>query len=161
LSHPRVAVTEGPHDDEAALRSFVKGCSVVICSYLAENHVMVEGQKILIDLCVEEGVERYIASAYTLEFPKLEPGQFNKKDPILEIKAYLDTKDIKAVHIMIGLFVETLFSDLFYFWEPKEKKIRYFGSGDEIWELTTYGTTGQYLAAVALDTEAVGFFRCS
>ncbi|KAF2188488.1 NAD(P)-binding protein [Zopfia rhizophila CBS 207.26] len=137
-NHPRVQLTQGQHDDEATLRSFVKGCDVMICCYLADNDVMVEGQKLLIDLCVEGGVGRYISSDYTAEFPQLKPGLYRKKDPILQIKEYLDTKNIKAVHILVGLFMETLFSDLFFFWELKESEIRYFGSGDETWELTTY-----------------------
>lgn len=160
LHDPHISLTQGQFDDESALKSFVKGCDVMICTYLADNDVMIEGQKLLIDLCEGEGVERYISSDYTVEFTQLEAGQFNKKDPILQIKEYLDTKNIKAVHILVGLFMETLFSELFYFWKPKEAKIQYFGSGNEVLELTTYHTTGQYVAAVALDTEAVGFFRC-
>ncbi|KAH8666200.1 hypothetical protein BGZ61DRAFT_559078 [Ilyonectria robusta] len=138
LRDPHVSLTQGQFDDESALKSFVKGCDVMICTYLADIDVMIEGQKLLIDLCEEEGVGRYISSDYT---------------------EYLDTKNIKAVHILVGLFMETLFSELFYFWEPKEAKIQYYGSGNEVLELTTYHTTGQYVAAVALDTEAVGFFR--
>ncbi|KAL1614197.1 hypothetical protein SLS54_009915 [Diplodia seriata] len=156
---PRVTITQGQVDDAAAIRSFVTGCDIVVCGYLADNDVMLDGQKLLIDLCEEEGVERYIASDYTLEFLKLKVGQFQKKDPILQIKEYLDTKKIKAVHVLNGILTETLFSDLAYLWDPEETKFRYYGTGDEAWEMTTYKTTGQYVAHIALDREAVGFFR--
>ncbi|KAI1774426.1 hypothetical protein F4818DRAFT_419889 [Hypoxylon cercidicola] len=159
-SHPRVQLLQGQFDDGIALRSLVKGCDVVICSYLADdNNVMVEGQKLLIDLCVEEGVPRYIPSDYTIEFPKLRLGQFIKKNPMIQINEYLESKNIKAAHILVGIFMETLFSDLLYIWDPKERTIQYYGSGDEVLELSTYDTAGRYLAAVAVDPEAVGFLR--
>ncbi|KAH7031972.1 NmrA family protein-like protein [Macrophomina phaseolina] len=159
-TNPRVNIIQGRVGDAAAVRPFVKGCDVVVCGYLADNDVMLDGQKLLIDLCEEEGVERrYIASDYTIEFAKLKSGQFQKKDPILQIKEYLDTEKVKAVHVLNGIFMETLVSDLTYIREPTETKLRYCGTGDEAWEMTTYKTTGQYVAHGALDREAVGFFR--
>lgn len=159
LNDPRFTLIQGQVDDVAALREFAKGCDVVACCYLADNDVMVDAQKLLIDICEEQRVDRYIASDYTLEYAKLQPGQYIKKDPIIRVHDYLKTKKIKAVHVLIGMFVETFFSNLFFFWDDKEKKFRYYGTGNETFELTTYATTAEYVAAIALDTEAVGFLR--
>ncbi|KAH8593070.1 hypothetical protein B0O99DRAFT_221438 [Bisporella sp. PMI_857] len=120
---------------------------------------MIEGQKLLIDVCDQEGVGRYIASDYTMDYRKLQAGQYTKKSPMIQVRDYLDTKSIRGIHILNEMFMETLFSDLHFFWKPEETKIQYYGSGDEIWEMTSYITTAQYVAAVALDPQAVGFFK--
>ncbi|PVH67975.1 NAD(P)-binding protein [Cadophora sp. DSE1049] len=160
LNSTQVSVTQGGHDDVDAVRSFAKGCDVVICCYLSEDsNVMIEGQKMLIDVCEQEGVGRYIASDYTMDYRNLKAGQYTKKSPMIQVKEYLDTKSIHGIHILNEMFMETFFSDLHFFWDPTETKIRYYGSGEEIWEITSYNTTAQYVAAVALDPQAVGFFK--
>ncbi|CAG8956515.1 hypothetical protein HYFRA_00003902 [Hymenoscyphus fraxineus] len=156
----RVTLFKGQTDDRAALKPFVEGVDVMVCAYLAENAVMTAAQKLLVDLCVEAKVDRYVASDWTLEYPSLTPGMFVKKDPILEINAYLESKPIKTIHILNGMFVETLFSELFYFYEPgTPPTFKYYGSGDELMDLTSYYTAGQYTAALILDKNAVGFYR--
>jgi hypothetical protein len=159
--HPRIHVTQGQYDDVDGLRSFVKGCDIVICGYLADNNSMVDLQKLLIDVCVEEKVPRYMASDWTIELTALEHNEYRKKEPMLQIIDYLEKVDIKPVHILNGIFVDTLFSDFHYFWDPREKKVRYYGTGDEVWEMSTYESTAEYTAAVALDPDAHGFLRCT
>ena len=68
-------VQTGPYDREK-LRSLISGCDVVICCYLADNDTMWEGQKLLVDVCEQEGVPRYIASDYTADYTKLDYGTF-------------------------------------------------------------------------------------
>ncbi|PVH69576.1 NAD(P)-binding protein [Cadophora sp. DSE1049] len=156
---PQVTLIQtGPYD-EPNLRSLVQGCDVVICCYWADNETMVKAQKLLIDLSAEAKVNRYIASDYTIDYTKLEYGDIVEKDPMKEIKAYLDAKqDIKGVHILNGIFMET-FLDLTGVWNPETRTLRYWGTGSEKWELTTYQTCAQYVAAVALDPTAVGITK--
>lgn len=71
-------IQSGPYETEN-LRALVKGCNVVICCYLADNEVMVNGQKLLMDLCEEHGVPRYIASDYTMDYTKLNYGDVEIK----------------------------------------------------------------------------------
>ncbi|KAE8141843.1 nmrA-like family protein [Aspergillus pseudotamarii] len=156
-SSARVTIQQGDSYDLDALRSFAHGCDVVICCYLGDNHFMVEGQRLLVDACEHENVPRYIASDYCLDFTKLEFGQHPAKDPMKHIKAYVETKNnIKGVHVLIGVFMETFWSRYFGVWDADEFKLFYYGNGDEVWESTTYGTAAEYVAAVALDASAVG-----
>lgn len=158
---PRVTLVQcGPYDTEA-LRSLIRGCEVVVCCYYADNETMLEGQKLLVDMCEEEGVSRYIASDYTSDFTKLDLGDVMVKDPMKHIKAYLDGKPkVNGVHILVGLFMET-FWGYFDVWDSKEKKLRYWGTGHEEWDLMTYQTAAEYVAAVALDPEAIGIKKCA
>ncbi|KAJ8099565.1 hypothetical protein POJ06DRAFT_112745 [Lipomyces tetrasporus] len=79
---PRVEIVERGAFDMEAVRSFVRGCHVVICSYLGDDRLMIGGQKFLIDACEENGVPRYIASDWSLDYTKLEFGQLFVKDPM-------------------------------------------------------------------------------
>jgi hypothetical protein len=115
-SSPRVHITKGAATDADALNSFAKSSDVVICCYLGDNTLMTEGQKLLIDACEAQGVRRYLASDYSLDFTKLEYGQLFAKDPMKRVKEYLDTKTIQGVHVLIGIFMETFWSRFFGVW---------------------------------------------
>jgi hypothetical protein len=56
--------------------------------------------------------------------------------------------------------METFWSGYFGVWNAKDFKLSYYGEGDEVWESTTYGTAAEYVAAVALDRNAVGMQHC-
>ncbi|KAL4887849.1 nmrA-like family protein [Aspergillus ambiguus] len=160
LSSPRVQIIKGDSGDEAVLRSFAKGCDVVICCYLGDNHLMIEGQKKLINACEKEGVPRYIASDYTLDYTKLEYGELPIKDPMKLVHDHLQTKTkVAGVHVLIGAFMDTLFSPFFGFFDYDSKSFRYWGTGEEQWESTTYDNAAEFVVAVALDESATGFQR--
>lgn len=157
---PRVSLIECGAYDQASLRSLVLGCNVVVCCYYADNKTMVEGQKLLIDICEEQGVARFLASDYTADYTKLDWGDIVLKDPMKEIYGYLSTRSrVKGVHVLVGLLMET-FWQYFDVWHPEEKKVCYWGTGHETWDLTTYHTAAQYIAAVVLDPSAVGIQKC-
>jgi len=160
-SSPRITIQQGNSDDSSAALSFVKGCDVVLCCYLGDNTLMTDGQRVLVDACEEEKVERYIASDYSLDFTKLEHGQLFVKDPMKRIKEYLETKQhVKGVHVLIGVFMETFWSQFFGVWNGQERKLKFWGDGTEKWESTTYDNAAEYVAAVALDESAVGVQKC-
>ncbi|KAH6625473.1 NmrA family protein-like protein [Boeremia exigua] len=151
-------VQSGPYDTDT-LRKVVHGSDAVVCCYFASNEVMIDGQKLLIDLCEEEGITRYIASDYTIDFRKLDPTDMDIKNFTLEVRDYLTTKSrVKGVHILNGFFIET-FLDYIGLWNPQAKEVRYWGSGNEKWDFISYKTGADYVAAVTLDPNAFGFFK--
>ena len=153
-SSPRVSITQGSASDMAAARGFVKGSDVVICAYLGSNGFMVESQKVLIDAAEAEGVPRYIASDWALDYTKLKLGDLPAKDPMIEIKGYLDTKKgIKGVHVLNGGFMD-LFEMAF-----GQEEVGYWGSGEEKWDVTSYEDSAGFTAAVAMDPDATGVIK--
>ncbi|EEU33939.1 uncharacterized protein NECHADRAFT_55821 [Fusarium vanettenii 77-13-4] len=127
---PRLKLFKGEAFDDTAIKPFVTGCDVVVCAYLGTDDLMVDGQKKLIDACEEAGVPRY---------------------------AYLETKKtVKGVHVLIGGFMDPIFSPLFQVWDPEAKTLRYWGEGDEPWEATSYDNAAEFTAAVIADTSAIG-----
>lgn len=106
-SSSRVQITKGESTDNASLRSFVRSCDVVICCYLGDNSLMIDGQKALVDACEAEGVPRYVASDYSLDFRKLGYGQLPAKDPMKYIQEYIESKpNVTGVHVLIGVFMD-------------------------------------------------------
>lgn len=160
LASKRISVTQGQSEERNALRAFAKGCDVVICCYLGDHNLMINGQKSLIDACEAETVPRYVASDYSLDFTKLELGQLPAKDPMKHVQEYLGTKNVQGVHVLIGIFMETFFTTFLNVWNAKDVSFSYWGSGEEMWESTSYDNAAQFVAAVAQDSTAVGVQRC-
>ncbi|KAI2780439.1 nmrA-like family protein [Daldinia loculata] len=153
----KIDVSKGDAFDTSAVRSFVAGCDVVVCCYLGDGKLMADGQKALIDACAAEGVPRYVASDWTLDYTKLKLGDLFPKDPMIHVKAYLDAQDkVKGVHILVGMFMEVFFNPVFGTWDADSATLKYWGTGNEIWEATTYRNAAEYTAAVCADRNAVG-----
>lgn len=55
-SSSQVQIIQGEAFDKERIRTFV------VCCYLGDDNLMLEGQKVLIDACEENKVPRYIAS---------------------------------------------------------------------------------------------------
>lgn len=157
----QLEMVEGDANDQNSLNKFVEGLDVVICAYLGDRDLMVNGQKALIDACDLARVPRYIASDYTFDYTKLQLGQHPVKDPMKIIHAYVkDKAHVKGVHILIGAFMETFFSPYLQVWNAEDKTLVYWGTGEEKWESTTYGDAARFTAAVARDPSAVGIQKC-
>jgi hypothetical protein len=154
-------VVEGDALDPSILSKFVADLDIVICAYLADNTFMVAGQKALIDACDQARVPRYIASDYTFDYTKLELGEHPAKDPMKIVYEYLQgKKHVQGVHVLVAGFIETFWSGYFQVWNPEEKSLVYWGSGEEGWEVSTYADAARWTVAVALDGDAVGVVRC-
>ncbi|EED18343.1 conserved hypothetical protein [Talaromyces stipitatus ATCC 10500] len=106
---------------------------VVVCCYLGDDKLMVDGQKLLIDACESAS-------------------ELSPKDPMIHVKAYLDAKkSVAGVHILIGGFMEPIFSPFFNIVDVQTNTFRYWGDDNEIMEGTTYNDAAKYTAKVALD----------
>lgn len=160
-SSPRVQIFQGDALDKDAIHNFAKGCDVVVCAYLGDDALMVDGQKALIDACEAQGVPRYVASDWSLDYTKLELGELFPKDPMKHVKAYLETKPaVKGVHILVGGFMDPVFSPPFQILDLANSTLRYWGDGTELWEGTSYNNAAEYTAAAVVNPKAVGVQKC-
>lgn len=163
LSNPNVKVFAADANDPAALQKALAGTSVCICSYLGDKTIMVDGQKTLVDACIAEKVPRYIASDWCIDYRKLEFGDHPSKDSMKHVRAYLEEKEklnlIKGVHVLNGAFTEIVTHPMSSWANIAEGSFRYFGTGDEKLEITTYEDAARFTAEVAVDQNASGFFN--
>ncbi|KAI0104531.1 nmrA-like family protein [Daldinia grandis] len=143
----KVLLSQGDAFDTSAIRPFVAGCDVVVYCYLGDDKLMVDGQKALIDACAAEGVPRYL-------------GELFPKDPMIHVKAYLDAQNkVKGVHVLVGMLMEVFFGPMFGTYDAASTTLKYWGSGNEVWEATTYRNAAEYTAAVCADKNASGVKR--
>ncbi|TEY85108.1 hypothetical protein BOTCAL_0017g00210 [Botryotinia calthae] len=158
--NPRVRLFGASSTDISTIRAALAGTSVCICCYLGDSKLMVDGQKVLIDACIEENVPRYIASDYTFDYRPLELGDYSAKDSSKHIHPYLQEKEksenIRGVHILNGAFMEFVWNPLLGVVNAEEGNFRYHGIGDEQLEMTAMKDTARFVAAVSMDPKAVG-----
>ena len=153
----RLQLFAGEADDASAVAAFVQPCDVVVCAYLGDNALMFDAQKLLVDACDVARVPRYVAGDWSLDYTRLQLGELPPKDPMIRVKAHLETKEhVKGLHVLNGAFMEVLFSPFFGALDVPARKMRYWGSGDEVLESTTYDTAAAYTAAMIVDPLAVG-----
>lgn len=116
-SHPNITLFHATSSDIPGLRRALASASVCICAYLGDDTLMIDGQKTLIDACIAEGVPRYIASDWSLDFRGLEFGDHPSKDPMKYVQEYLEEKEserkIKGVHVLNGAFMQVVWAS---FW---------------------------------------------
>ncbi|KAJ6044385.1 hypothetical protein N7499_006889 [Penicillium canescens] len=159
LASDKIEIVAGEFDDYGSIRSFVRGSDVVICCYFGGPEVMIQGQKLLIDACEEEGVPRYIASDFAVDYTKIPPGALFPKESAKIIMEYLKSKKVAGVHILTGGLMETFWSEFFGIWRSETCSLSIWGNGEDSWELTTFPTAAAYTTEVALDRSAVGVLR--
>lgn len=158
--NPHVTLVEAEYSDIAKLRSALRGASVCVCCYFGPEELMLRGQIILIDSCIAENVPRYLASDFSFDYRGLKIGDFPFKDFQLKIDEYLVKREsegrIKAVHILNGGFFEAILFPFMGTLDVESGEIRYWGTGDEPWDMTSMEDTAKFTAKVLGDQQATG-----
>ena len=130
---------------------------------------MTQGQQTLIDACIASHVPRYIASDYSFDFRGFKLGDFPGKDFCLTTQAYLAEKEgrgeVKGVHVLNGAFTEYVFSPFLGVYNAAKDESRgegagavfkYWGTGDEKWDMTSMPDAAKFTVEVACDEGANG-----
>jgi hypothetical protein len=120
---------------------------------------VLDGQKLLIDICEEEKVGRYFSSAFVGDIRGMKVGQHDRMDITLQIFKYLESKKLRSVHMMCGAFIETWleYSGVI---DLGTNTVSYWGTGDETWDLTSYDDSAAYTVEAILDESTDGYLRC-
>ena len=69
--NPRVKIFQADSSDKDKIKDALKGSDICICGYMGGPDVMVDGQKLLIDACIEMKVPKYVASDWCIDFRDL------------------------------------------------------------------------------------------
>ncbi|KEF52259.1 uncharacterized protein A1O9_11499 [Exophiala aquamarina CBS 119918] len=161
--NPSVTLVKAEYSDVTKLRTALRNASVCVCCYFGPEELMLGGQLILIDACIAENVPRYLASDFSFDFRGLKIGDFPFKDFQLKVDEYLAKKEsegrIKSVHILSGGFFEAVFCPFMGTLEVESRKVRYWGTGEEPWDMTSMEDTAKFTARVVGDQGATGVFN--
>lgn len=148
-AHGVEVIPVAPHD-QAALTQACAGVTCVVSALSGLRDVILDAQTELLEAAVAAGVPRFIPSDFALDFLPLTPGSNRNLDLRREFHAVLDQAPIAATSIFNGPFMDMLTDEI-----PmilfKQRRILYWGDGDQQMDFTTIDDIAAYTACVALD----------
>jgi nucleoside-diphosphate-sugar epimerase len=136
-----------------------QGANCVVSALSGLREVIIDAQKALLDGAILAGIPRFIPSDFSLDFTKTTNRTNRNLDLRREFHQYLDKKtEIAATSIFNGAFADMLTGQM-----PmilfKQKRIFYWGNGDQKLDFTTIQNVADYTAHVALETTTPRFLR--
>ncbi len=148
--------------DMTNAQDIAKACyeaSCVVSALSGLREVIIDAQKVLLDGAILANVPRFIPSDFSLDFTKTTDGSNRNLDLRREFHQYLDKKtEIAAVSIFNGAFADMLTGEM-----PmilfQQKRIFYWGNGDQKLDFTTIQNVADYTANVALEEASPRFLR--
>jgi uncharacterized protein YbjT (DUF2867 family) len=137
-----------------SLASATKGVDVVVSALQGQDAVMVDGQIALAEAAVHAGVRRFIPSDFAIDLfhAPSGPPQFSAR---LRADAAIDALDIEVLHVLNGGFMDQmLFPGYRQFVDVPAGVVRFWGTGDEPFDLTAVADTARFAAKLATDDTA-------
>ena len=123
------------------------GVDAVICAYSGAPENVLEGQIILLRAAEKAGVKRFLANTWNCDWRDMKIGMQETYDRMIMFRRYAElTSSIKPVHIYCGVLAEVFFSVPGHgdfgpkcggVWDAVQKRLLYYGTGDETWYVTT------------------------
>jgi hypothetical protein len=147
-------VTSSSYYDIAALDRAVTGVDAVICAYAGMPELHLDAQLLLVRACERAGVKRYLTAGWNYDWRVLKLGEEPVYDAAMMFHHQVAlTSTIKPCHIFSGMLAEVFFGldgqDGFTprdggVWDPIDKRMEIWGSGDEEWNFTTEEDAGRW-----------------
>jgi len=147
-------VTSSSYYDVAALDRAVAGVDAVICAYAGMPELHLDAQLLLLRACERATVRRYLTAGWNYDWRVLKLGEEPVYDAAMMFHHQVAlTSAIKPCHIFSGMLAEVFFGldgqDGFTprdggVWDPIEKRMEIWGSGDEEWNFTTEEDAGRW-----------------
>jgi uncharacterized protein YbjT (DUF2867 family) len=147
-----IAVGDVTSPDSLAVAT--KGVDVVVSALQGQDDVILGGQIALAEAAVHAGVRRFIPSDFAIDLfhAPSGPPQFSAR---LRADAAIDALDIEVLHVLNGGFMDQmLFPGYRQFVDVPAGVVRFWGTGDEPFNLTTVADTARFAAKLAVDDTA-------
>ncbi|KUL86923.1 hypothetical protein ZTR_05278 [Talaromyces verruculosus] len=157
--------------DVDGIEKACQGVDAIVCAYQGHPELVVEGQLVLLRAAERAGVKRFVSNSWNCDWRDLSLGMQETYDPMLIFHHYAQlTSSIKPVVIFTGVLAEVLFSvpghgsftpDNKGVWDPIDKRMDYYGTGEEIWYWTTERDAAEFTAEILQLEESVhgGFWN--
>jgi hypothetical protein len=158
-ANSNITIIQADSSDKVTIAKALSGSQVCICCYSGDKVLMIDGQKLLIDACIEVGVPRYVASDWGGDYQNTALGEVPMKDPSKIIYAYLQEKQaaIRGIHILNGAFTEVIFARTFA--DAAHTQVQCFGTGDIGIDTTTMPDAAAWTVEAAMDPNATGVIK--
>ena len=146
------------YDDPASLVRACDGATCVVSALNGLKSVIIGAQGRLLDAAVAAGVPRFVPSDYSLDFTKTRPGDNRNMDLRRAFMHRTDAAPIRATSVLNGVFADLITGGAPIILQGP-KKVLYWGSADQAFDMTTKDDVARYTARVALDEAAPRILR--
>ncbi|KAI8712728.1 NmrA domain-containing protein [Fusarium sp. LHS14.1] len=144
--------------DIEALDKACAGVDAIICAYAGTPVMHLDAQLILLRAAERAGITRFLAASWNCDWRELQFGMHQSYDACIAFyqQAKL-TSTIKPIWILTGGLTEVYFSVSGHGnfspayngpWDPENKTVDIWGTGDEAWDLTTEKDAAEFSAEV-------------
>jgi hypothetical protein len=160
--------------DIPALERAVSGVDAVMCAYSGLPELLLDAQLLLLRATERAGIKKYLSTSWNYDWRKITFGSAPIYDGLISFHAQVSiTSSIKPLHIFSGMFAEVFFGvgDQKGFtpkdngvWDPYQKSMDIYGTGNEEWCFTTESDAGKFAVALITsdDAQEGGFYSvCS
>ncbi|KAK9766185.1 hypothetical protein K7432_004921 [Basidiobolus ranarum] len=157
LADKRVTVFEGSLENEKSLLTACENQDIVVSVVQGDREVIVQGQKNLLNACLESKVTRFIPSDFCLDYFLLPTGLNRELDWRKEFAGWAikNKNDLQVTHLLTGILTESVFGFL-KVWDSVERKFRTFADPDTRFSMTSLDDTTRFIVETILEPEAVG-----
>lgn len=147
-------VAVGDVTDPQTLDSAVANSDVVVSALQGGDDIIVEGQLALARAAVANGARRFLPSDFAIDLfhAPAGPPQFQAR---LRADAAIDQLDLQVLHILNGGFMDQMLDPAHPgLVDVAAGTVSFWGTGDELIDLTTVEDTATFTARVATDPGA-------
>ncbi len=137
------------------LKDSTKGIHTVVSALIGDDSTVFEGQKLLTEDAVKNGVKRFVPSDFSVPYDKAKEDEHLFLSQRIKFKKYLETTPIKGLHVTQGVFIETFF----FFMNRLFAPLHYYQNPDQKFDMTSYDDTARFVAAAVAKPERTGFLR--
>jgi len=136
------------------LDAVTQDVDVVVSALQGGDDVIVHGQIALAEAAVRHGVRRFMPSDFAIDLLRAPPGapQFEARKAADRV---IDAMDLDVMHVLNGGFMDQMLNPAYpQLVDVEQGTVRYWGTGDEVFDLTTVDDTAAFAARLATDASA-------
>jgi uncharacterized protein YbjT (DUF2867 family) len=153
-----VEIVEIDFSNSDTLRKSCLGVECVVSTLSGNRDVIMEVQAELLKACVAAGVQRFIPSAFAIDFNLVPPDKNRNLAVLREFDQVLETTPIKSTTVLNGAFADMLTGQAPFILFGL-KRVIYFSNPDQKMDFTTRENVAAYTARAALDEAAPRYLR--
>lgn len=137
--------------NKEAILQATKGIDIIISALNGGPDVILEGQLNLLEAAVENGVQRFVPSDYSVDYFKLNYGEHVNLDLRKKTFEAIEKSGIGYTIFLNGAFMEIFTAPFFNVIDFENGTVNFWGNGNEIFDLTTMPDTAKYIANAVFD----------
>ncbi|MCI0670955.1 MAG: NmrA family NAD(P)-binding protein [Myxococcaceae bacterium] len=154
LADRGATVVEAELSDDGALDAALEGAHAVVSAVGASPMLLVAGQLHLLKAAQRQGVRRFIPSGYALNASALEDGEGASAEERLRVAETVARSGVGHTFVRVGSFMEVTLSPMAGLFDFHARRAYRWGSGEELFDVTSMEDAAHLLATVVDDPRA-------